>query len=101
MTWTKILYKMSLTTTLIVMTNKTFINYSNYDNGDFHGFRKKFPLLSEAIRYAINEGKTKFNFSEPFNRLRDALSSSYILDDELTDEEAIKFGNVIWFNEIR
>lgn len=88
------------------MTNKEFINYGNYGNGDFwsvnfHGFRKKFPLLSEAIRCAINEGKTKFNFREPLNRLRDALNTSYLLDDELTDEEAIKFDNVIWFNEVR
>ena len=31
----------------------------NFWSVNFHGFRKTFPLLSEAIRCAINEGKTK------------------------------------------
>ena len=93
-------------TTLTVMSNKAFINIGDYGNGslwsvNFHGFRKTFPYLSQAIRCALNNGKTNFHFRAIRNLLRDALYTSYLLDDEMTDEEYEKFENIIWFKEAR
>lgn len=97
---------MVIQTTLTFMSNKAFINIGDYGNGslwsvNFHGFRKTFPYLSQAIRCALCEGKTNFHFRAIRNLLRDALYTSYLLDDEMTDEEYEKFENIIWFKEVR